>query len=58
MKSNREQRRSNVKLIPGLPYDPGTRVPHVEGETAKMKPQREGHKKAGQAHWRRNPHLD
>ena len=55
---NREQRRSNVKPVPGLPNDTGIRVPHVEGETAKMKPQREGHKKAGQAHWRRNPHLD
>ena len=55
---NREQRRSNVKPVPGLPNDTGISVPHVEGETAKMKPQREGHKKTGQAHWRRNSHLD
>lgn len=56
MKSNREQRRSRVKLIPGLPYDTGIRVPRADDKTANMVPQKEDHKKIvnGQRHRKTN----
>ena len=58
MKNNREQRRSKVKLIQGLPYDPGTRVPRADDKTVNITPQKEGHKKAGQELRHKKIHLD